>query len=123
MPRTSEMSSGHSGQPERPLLARARPGRRAVSAAIGLLSLLVMVDATIHARDLSRVWTVNGVSRLTAEGQHAIAAWADWAGVSGAGIGFLLAVGVIAISINALPGRRLWRSALVRPRPKAPRQS
>jgi hypothetical protein len=42
-----------------------RPRRRATSLAVGLFSLLVLVDAAAHPRQVDGLWTLSAASHIT----------------------------------------------------------
>ena len=51
-----------SSQVARRVARRAMPGRRVVSVVMGITSLAVTVDATIHARALHAMWAVAAIT-------------------------------------------------------------
>ncbi len=58
---TSRKVSSHVA---RRVARRAVPGRRVISVAMGIISLAVTVDATIHARALHDMWAVAAITDL-----------------------------------------------------------
>jgi hypothetical protein len=68
-----------------------RPGRRAISATIGIAFLVVLVDAVFHPRAFSDMWTIQAIERLT--------------GSAGA-------LAILAAALVVFFARRLWASTI-----------